>query len=499
MRRKRGQRWRNAWSAALCAAVVCAASAETNVHLFCWSDLRGRLRSARLIHDPSRPPVGGAMALACRIERLRTQYAPVLLIDGGEALFGSPDANEPRENPLVRIMQRIHPDIRLIGARDFDSGYAAWKTVSDRIASPVCAANLFVPGANEKHGVIPFQWFDRGGLRIAVIGLTAEDITARQMAECMAPLQVDEEMDALERWIDAVRRSKPDILVVARRGSCRSDHGVVERMTARFPDIDLLVGTRASQPMRGYARRHTWVADAGGYGRWISHFVLSGSGGDSGAVQQADIIEVGAFNPASCRDMESMAAACAKVDRRLDEVVAVLPEEESRFRDPARGMARAVALGAGADAALQNRPSRRMGLAGAVTERDVWEMAPYDDRAVFFHATAAELSQIINDAAAHDFSLTVHGLDAVPDTAGRIGDMRMPSGSLPHPRKRFHVVISSYLAASADGRCPCIPDIIRRPECRLQVTTNRIRDCLRRGLRMAETPAYFMRDESGRP
>ncbi|HSN68494.1 MAG TPA: metallophosphoesterase, partial [Thermoanaerobaculia bacterium] len=151
--------------------------------------------------------VGGVAARAALIARERGRGGRVLLLDGGDLVQGTPYYNRFRGEPDHRLLDLLGYDAIALGNHDLDDGPAAWRRRAEATRTPILSANVFAaaesawadraagpvpraalrsvkwvggakvsPGANLRYLASPYRIVERGGLRIAIFGLTTHSL-----------------------------------------------------------------------------------------------------------------------------------------------------------------------------------------------------------------------------------------------------------------------------------------------------------------------------------
>jgi 2',3'-cyclic-nucleotide 2'-phosphodiesterase (5'-nucleotidase family) len=139
------------------------------VQLLNVSDFHGQL-------DPligaGNAQIGGASALAAYFAADRTANPNTLTLTAGDAVGATPPVSSFFDDiPTIEAMNLMGFDVDTLGNHNFDGGLARLQSQIDLANFSYVSANLANRDANLT-GVSDFRIFDRGGVKIAVIGVT---------------------------------------------------------------------------------------------------------------------------------------------------------------------------------------------------------------------------------------------------------------------------------------------------------------------------------------
>jgi 2',3'-cyclic-nucleotide 2'-phosphodiesterase (5'-nucleotidase family) len=197
----------------------------------------------------------------------RAQSDDVLLLDGGNALWGSqPLAVQSEGKVIIEAMNLMGYDAMVIGDQDLQWGA---EVLRQRIADadfPVLSANLKSAGEDALFAA-PYTLLEVGGHTVGLIGLTWEQ--TRVAPEEFVLLNAEQ---ALRTYVPEVAEKADIIIVLSNMG-----HEDDLSLAAKVPGIDLIVGSRTRiappeallDPTNG-----TLVVQAGSLGQWLGRITL---------------------------------------------------------------------------------------------------------------------------------------------------------------------------------------------------------------------------------
>ncbi|HEX5632876.1 MAG TPA: metallophosphoesterase, partial [Gemmatimonadales bacterium] len=154
---------------------VRAEDLEVRVRLLHTTDLHGSLAAWDDWND--RPAARGLERIATLVARARADSGPVLLLDAGDALHGSPLERIWRQGPrstpepVVAAMNALGYDAMAIGNHEFDAGRGSLDSAAARARFPFLGANV-VDARTGKPAYGSSVVREVEGVRIGILGLT---------------------------------------------------------------------------------------------------------------------------------------------------------------------------------------------------------------------------------------------------------------------------------------------------------------------------------------
>jgi 2',3'-cyclic-nucleotide 2'-phosphodiesterase (5'-nucleotidase family) len=156
----------------------------------------------------------------------------LMLLDAGDAWVGGGELGDlTKGKVIVEAMNYVGYDAMALGPRELTLGV---DTLSARLKEtdfPVVSAN--VVRSDTGRPIVPaYTFIDRGGHRIAVIGLTRPETPAPAGFEIGAPLP------ALQKALAEVQRQTSAIILLT-----NIDLDEAQKLVQQVPDVDLVVGS----------------------------------------------------------------------------------------------------------------------------------------------------------------------------------------------------------------------------------------------------------------
>ena len=210
----------------------------------------------------------------------------VLLLDGGNTLFGHDLAQQTQGKVIVEAMNLLGYDAMALGDQDFQLGLDALRQRMEEAEFPILSANVVIVGT-DKLFAPPYAIKDIGDHKAAIIGLTNQEAaqTAGGAIAVLSPLE------ALQHLMDEVSQ-KADIIIVLSHLGMEVDL----QMASEVKGIDLIVGGQSRQvlsPPLWDEASSTVIAQAGYQGRWIGIVRLDMDSQGTVASHEGEVVVLG--------------------------------------------------------------------------------------------------------------------------------------------------------------------------------------------------------------
>jgi 5'-nucleotidase len=392
-----------------------------------------------------KPLVGGYAALSSELTRHRKRAAHHLLLDAGDLLTGGPIGDMVWRGAagghLVRFMNLLRYDAMTVGNHDFDLSVENLLSLERLANFPILGANVFEPTGRP---LLRAGWsvFDRGGLRIGVIGLVTDALHRVVPKEVAARVTVRSAIavgDSLATVLDA----ESDLLVVLSHCGLSSDRLIAEALA---PRIDVIIGGHSHHRIDPPLNHHdVIITQAGSSLRYLGRLDLKVEN-DRVVSHEGSLILLAVDDPGQEADDRVciLADSLAQVEEELfGDTLGYITEDWRRAyhreSDVGNWVADIIRDYTGADVAFINSGGLRSDLvSGAVTRRDIRELLPFQNAVVSFSCSGRELRQILLHNAEAGYSeshgiLQVAGVSAAfyRDDAGIVRAKRITIGEAP--------------------------------------------------------------------
>lgn len=204
----------------------------------------------------NRKPLKGTMArVSSYVGRMRAQYGDgVILLDNGDILQGQPTSyfydyiRPDEENIAASIMNYMGYDAQNMGNHDIETGHPVFDKWMRELKAPTLGANVVDVGTGRPY-LKPYVMLDKGGVRVAVVGLLTPAIPNWVSENLWSGLRFDEMVSSARYWMKHIQATeKPDVVIgifhSGKEGGIQTD-GYEEdaslRVAREVPGFDLIL------------------------------------------------------------------------------------------------------------------------------------------------------------------------------------------------------------------------------------------------------------------
>lgn len=447
------------------------------------------------------PNGDGEYGLAARktlIDSIRAEVkaagGQLLLLDGGDVNTGVPESDLQDAEPDFKGMDRLGYDAMAVGNHEFDKSPEVLAKQQQWVKFPLLSANIYKGGQRMFE---PYRIFERGGYRIAVLGLTTDDTAKMVLPANIVGIEFRKPAEEAAKLLPEIR-AKADMVIAATHMGHYSDgrHGVnapgdVE-MARSTRGLDLIVGGHSQNPVcmltenqRNTAyvpgtpcapdrQNGTWIVQAHEWGKYVGRADFEIRAGkielkryqllpvnlkrtvDGKKVPYTDAIAEDSGLRAFLQPFQDNGQARLQIP--VGETVGVFDGDRDRVRRQPTTLgvliARAMIDRTGADVALMNSGGVRDSLpTGRISYRDVLKVQPFGNMVALVRLSGAELLTYLQAAAK-----MTPGAGAFPQTAGV--QMEIAGGQLVsariggqpiEPQREYRLALTNFTASGGDG------------------------------------------------
>jgi 2',3'-cyclic-nucleotide 2'-phosphodiesterase (5'-nucleotidase family) len=453
-----------------------AAPAPLRLRVVHTNDVHGRLLSQTGADGRA---FGGAAVMAAHFDSAAARFrGPTIILSAGDEMQGTAVSNLTWGRATIQANNAAGYDAAAIGNHEFDWGQdtLAARVADSRYAG--LAANLFVAGTRTHPSwVRPWTMIERGGARIAVVGVALRTTPEVVLAGRTAGLEFGPEAPAVDAAAREARAAGADFVIVdAHVGAycetpgrapeelstgCRGE--LLDLARALAAPVDLIVGghshTRVMTTENGIP-----IVEASSYARAYSITDLEKRDGRTVAVARSIRTPYADEVTPDTQVARVVAAWEREVTPLTERPIARLTSALTSAAGPggdegALGnlMADAFRVQTGTEASIINNGSIRAGLpAGTVTWGNAFELQPFANVLVRTEVTGVQLRAALENAVAgrehpdaHISGMTVTW-DPSAATGSRIREVRLASGRVVRDTDTVTLGLSEFLATGGD-------------------------------------------------
>jgi 5'-nucleotidase len=193
-----------------------------------FNDLHGNLEpptgsSGRVVQpDGTTVDAGGAAYLATHVRQLRSEVKNSVVVSTGDSVGASPLASALfHDEPTIEVLNELDVRAMALGNHELDEGYdellrlqrggchpvdgCQFRSSFGGADFPVLAANVYLKRSGLP-ALLPFKIVRSGGMPVAIIGATLQDLPDVVVAEGIKKLTFGDEVSAINRTSRALDR-----------------------------------------------------------------------------------------------------------------------------------------------------------------------------------------------------------------------------------------------------------------------------------------------------
>ena len=234
---------------------------EYYVDLYATNDLHGRFFDSLYVDNQAHPYSLAHISEWMRLVRLGAGKDNVMLIDLGDALQGDnavyyanyiDTAKDGGKHLFTRIAEFMKYDALVVGNHDIEAGHPVYDRIKNETDIPYLAANA-IDVATGKSYFKPYTILEKGGLKIAVIGMTNPNIKKWLGEELWSGIDfcpIEALADSLIQKVKATER--PDITILAIHaglgdGTAENIENPARYLAANLQGVDVIFASHDHQ------------------------------------------------------------------------------------------------------------------------------------------------------------------------------------------------------------------------------------------------------------
>lgn len=167
-----------------------------------------------------RPARGSLARVSTYVKDLREVYGDdMLLLENGDILQGQPIAYyynyvaTDEENIAARMMNFMGYDVQTFGNHDIETGHVVYDKWAAECNAELVCANAISTITGEPYAT-PYRVFERGGLRIAVLGMITPAIPNWLGESLWSGMCFEDMVESAQKWVPLIREKEhPDLLI----------------------------------------------------------------------------------------------------------------------------------------------------------------------------------------------------------------------------------------------------------------------------------------------
>lgn len=194
-----------------------SADALKELRLVTTSDVHGMIFPYNFITDT--PTDHSLMQVSTYVKGLRASGSEVILLDNGDVLQGQPLVyhsnfiDTARAHIVTLVNNAMGYDVASVGNHDIEAGFEVYGRVAQESQYPYVAANAVWTETGEPV-ISPYVMITRGGLDIAVLGLTTPQIPSWLPQNLYPGVSFLDMVETAKLWVPVIQETEePDLIV----------------------------------------------------------------------------------------------------------------------------------------------------------------------------------------------------------------------------------------------------------------------------------------------
>ena len=446
----------------------------------------------------------GMAARKTLIDGIRAQVSEaggqLLLLSGGDINTGVPESDLQDAEPDFKGMKHIGYDAMAIGNHEFDNELSVIRKQQSWVDFPFLAANIYDSSTN-KRLFKPYQVFEKGALRIAVMGLTTDDTKKLGNPEFMGGISFTTPVEEAKKLVPELNRKADIVIAATHMGHYQNAKFGINApgdvtLARSVPGIDMIIGGHSQDPVCADAQgalitkykagmecmpdvqNGTLIMQAHEWGKYVGRADLEFKNGELSLlsyqlipvnlkkkvknaegkkvrVHIADEIAEDAelkaiLKPFQEQGQEQLQQKIGSVDDKLEG-----DRDQVRFKPTNMGHLIALAQmeKVGADLAVMNSGGIRDSIVkGDITYKDVLKVQPFANVVSFVELNGKELMDYLSAVSSKPIDSGAFAQFAGVDLVIEKGELKSATikGQDIDPAKNYRMAINSYIASGGD-------------------------------------------------
>lgn len=435
--------------------------------------------------ESGNPGIGGLAAQKTLIDKIKAEVqgkgGNILILSGGDITMGDPRSNVCENIPMIHGMNLIGYDAMAIGNHEFDFGIEAFHKMKEEAKFHFLSANIYEDGGTKAAGKDYFEKKFDDGLTVAVLGLTTRETEQITNPGLMGNLVMTDPLLEAKNRIPILKKKNDLVIVLSHLGfydTEKSFDGFYgdNYLPKAVPGIDLIVGGHTQRHLPNSVKiNDTYIVQTEGLGKWVGRFDIYMSGKK---IVKTDY----KLYPVNLKEkkVKGDKVTYELIGEQIDENKTMLEmlngfkctfsnkqigklEEDligeleiSRNQETVLGniITDAIREKTKTDLSFINAGSIRQGIQkGAVTEKDIYSVFPFNDTIFIAELTGLQIQEILDifaeKGAGSPGFLQVSGL-SIKIYKGSALDVKIGGQPLDKKRK-YKVAFNSFIANGGDG------------------------------------------------
>lgn len=155
---------------------------------------------------------------ASLVREIRNREKPLVLLDNGDNLQGQPSVyyynyiDTSSFHIMTEALNWIGFDAGTVGNHDIEAGHRVYDRLREEYNFPLLAANAVDEKSGEPY-FTPFTLVEKGGIRVAVLGLITPAVPTWLPEELYRGIRFTGMVEAASKWMPEIQKQNPDLVI----------------------------------------------------------------------------------------------------------------------------------------------------------------------------------------------------------------------------------------------------------------------------------------------
>ncbi len=433
----------------------------------------------------------------------------VLVLSGGDINTGVPESDIQDAEPDFLGMKTIGYDAMAVGNHEFDNPLSVLKKQQSWVDFPFLSANVYNKSTG-KRLFKPYKIFEKGGLKIAVFGLTTDDTVRIGNPEFLANVEFRSPIEEAMTLVPELRKQADLVIAVTHMGHYQNANNGANApgdvaLARNVSGIDAIIGGHSQEPVcmgeggnydedfgpgkacKPDQQNGSWIVQAYEWGKYVGRADFSVSGvdvnldhyslipvnlklkkkdADGKTVKDANGKTIRIYATEEIQEDKALLAMLTPFQKKgevgLNVVVShtdgIFVGERSKVRFVPTNLGRLIAEAqrnkTNADVAVMNSGGIRASLeAGDITYKDILTVQPFGNTICKLSVSGSELLDYLSVAASKPIDTGAYaqfaGVDVVIESNKLIS--ATIGGKAIESDRQYTMALNSFLASGGDG------------------------------------------------
>lgn len=272
---------------------VASCSGDSGLNIYVTTDLHGLLLP--FDHAEGRATDHSLANLATLVEREDKER--ILLLDNGDILQGDPLTyyynfiDTSSSHIAADMLNHLGYAAATAGNHDIETGHAVYDRVRREYRFPMLAANAVDALSGEPY-FQPYTIVERGGYRIAVLGLITPSVPRWLPESLYSGIRFEPMVSTARKWMAVIESEKPDLVVglfhsgVGNEGEPGDEENSTLAVAVNVPGFDIIFCGHDHRPdlkeVKNIAGERVLILDGGSRAELLMNVTVSGARDEDG-------------------------------------------------------------------------------------------------------------------------------------------------------------------------------------------------------------------------